>query len=144
MKAKVKITEEAKEPYAVIYTSEITAEVQRAILLLDSKSGLITACDDEKIVILEPKEIFMVRVENSETVIYCLNKQYRSKRRLYELLAQLGGGFMQISKSVIINLKKIDCVEPSISGMMLLRLKNNQSEYISRKYLPEFKRYLGL
>lgn len=131
-------------PYAVIYTSEITQEIQKAISLLDMKSDFITANDDEKIVVIEPQKIYMIRVENSETIIYCENKQYHSKKRLYELLAQIGGDFMQISKSAVINLKKIDYVEPSFSGMMKLFLKNRQSEYISRKYLPEFKKYLGL
>lgn len=51
---------------------------------------------------------------------------------------------MQISKSAVINLKQIDFVEPSFSGMMKLFLKNKQSEYISRKYLSEFKKCLGL
>ena len=60
------------------------------------------------------------------------------------LLSLLGKDFMQISKSAVINLKQIDFVEPSFSGMMKLFLKNKQSEYISRKYLSEFKKYLGL
>lgn len=143
MKVKIEISDTEK-PYAVIYTNEITQEIQRAVSLLDMKSDIITANDDEKIVVIEPQKIYMIRVENSETIIYCENKQYRSKKRLYELLAQLGRDFIQISKSVVVNLKKIDCVEPSFSGMMKLFLKNKQGEYISRKYLPEFKRHLGL
>ncbi len=143
MKVRIEITD-TPMPYAVIYTNEITQEVQRAVSLLDTKSDFITANDDEKIVVIDPKEIYMIRIENSETIVYCENHQYRSKKRLYELLTQLGGDFMQISKSAVINLKKIACVEPSFGGMMKLFLKNKKSEYISRKYLPEFKKYLGL
>lgn len=143
MKVKIEISD-TEMPYAVIYTNEITQEIQKAVSLLNMTSEIITANDDEKIVVIEPQKIYMIRVENSETIIYCENKQYRSKKRLYELLAQLGGDFMQISKSAVINLKKIDYVEPSFSGMMKLFLKNKQSEYISRRYLPEFKTYLGL
>lgn len=143
MKVKIEISN-VEMPYAVIYTNEITQEIQKAVSLLNMTSEIITANDDEKIVVIEPQKIYMIRVESSGTIIYCENKQYRSKKRLYELLAQLGGDFMQISKSAVINLKKIDYVEPSFSGMMKLFLKNKQSEYISRKYLPEFKRHLGL
>lgn len=35
-------------------------------------------------------------------------------------------------------------VEASFNGTMFLRLEHGLSDYISRKYLPEFKRYLGL
>lgn len=143
MKVKIEISDTEK-PYAVIYTNEITQEIQRAISLLDMKSDIITANDGEKIIVIEPQKIYMIRVENSETIIYCEDKQYRSKKRLYELILLLGGDFIQISKSAVVNLKKIDCVEPSFSGMMKLFLKNKQSEYISRKYLPAFKRHLGL
>ena len=143
MKVRIEITNTNK-PYAVIYTNEITSEVQQAVSLLDTKSELITANNDEKIVIIQPTEIYMIRIENSEIIIYCENHKYRSKKRLYELLSLLGRDFMQISKSAVINLKQIDFVEPSFSGMMKLFLKNKQSEYISRKYLPEFKKYLGL
>lgn len=143
MKVRIEIAD-TPVTYAVIYTNEITQEVQRAVSLLDTKPDFVTANDDEKIIVIDPQEIYMIRIENSETIIYCKNHQYRSKKRLYELLTQLGGDFMQISKSAIINLKKIDCVEPSFSGMMKLFLKNEKSEYISRKYLPKFKKYLGL
>ena len=139
MKVRIEITDTNK-PYAVIYTNKITPEVQQAVSLLDTKSELITANDDEKIIIIQPTEIYMIRIENSETIIYCENHKYRSKKRLYELLSLLGKDFIQISKSAVINLKQIDFVEPSFSGMMKLFLKNKQSEYISRKYLSEFKK----
>ncbi|HHT54760.1 MAG TPA: LytTR family transcriptional regulator, partial [Clostridiales bacterium] len=44
-------------------------------------------------------------------------------------------GFIRISKSVLVNLKYLDCVEPSFGGIMLLVLKNGCKDYISRKYL---------
>ena len=56
----------------------------------------------------------------------------------------LGSGFMRISKSTLINLKQINSVEPSFHGTMLVILKNGNKDYISRKYLPAFKKYLGI
>lgn len=144
MKASVEINPTVKEPYAVIYASELTSEVQRALKAFGSEAKLVTAADGERTVILKPDEIYMVRIENSETFIYSLDKRYRSKKRLYELLEQLGEDFMRISKYAAVNLKKIDYVEPYFGGAMKLFLKNKQSEYISRTYLPDFKKYLGL
>ena len=86
----------------------------------------------------------MVRIENERTIIYCQKDKYLSSKRLYQLEEQLGKGFMKISKSTIINLSHIKCVEPSFKGMMSLVMKNGCKEYISRKYLPDFKRYLGI
>ena len=83
-------------------------------------------------------------MENTETIIYTERKQYRSRKRLYEIGEQLGNQFMQISKSTLINLSCMDSIEPGFSGTLLLKLKNGCKDYVSRKYLSEFKKYLGL
>ncbi|MDO4535579.1 MAG: LytTR family DNA-binding domain-containing protein [Clostridium perfringens] len=144
MKVQVKVSDEIKEPYVVIYTNSITDEVQKIICNLSDNINIIPVNDEDRIIFLQPEEIYMARVEKGELIIYCKNKTYKSKRRLYEIGEQLGSGFIQISKSAFVNIKMIECVEPFFNGMMNLKLKNGCSEYISRKYLPEFKKYLGI
>ncbi len=100
--------------------------------------------NEEDLIILQPKDIYMVRVENGDTIIYGEQKKYRSRKRLYELGQQLGKQFMQISKSTLINLSYMDSIEPGFSGTLLLKLRNGCKEYVSRTYLPAFKKYLGL
>ena len=145
MKVSVDVSAEYNEPHAVIYTDRVTQEIQRIMDILGGSEGPITALlNEEDLVILKPTEIYMVRVENTETIIYGEKKKYRSRKRLYELASQLGKGFMQISKSTLVNLSYLDSVEPGFSGTMLLKLKNGCKDYVSRKYLPDFKHYLGL
>ena len=145
MKVSVDISPEYKEPYAVIHTDKVTDEIQHIIDSLAASDAPITALlNEEDIIVLKPKEIYMVRVEGGDTIIYGEKNQYRSRRRLYELANQLGKQFMQISKTTLINLSFMDCIEPGFSGTLLLKLKNGCKDYVSRKYLPEFKRYLGL
>jgi len=104
----------------------------------------VTAYREDDMVILAPEDIYMVRVEGGETIIYGATRKYRSGKRLYEIYRQLGNRFMQISKSTIVNLSYMDSVEPGFSGTLLLKLKNGSKDYVSRKYLPDFKKYLGL
>lgn len=111
---------------------------------LGTRQSVITAKDKEKIIVLNPDEIYMVRAEAGEVHVYCEDKTYRSARRLYELETELGSDFMRISKSTIVNLKKIDSVEPSFNAMMYLVMKNGCKDYITRTYLMQFKKYLGL
>ena len=145
MKVSVDVSAEYKEPHAVIYTDRVTQEIQRIMDFLGGSDGPITALlNEEDLVILKPTEIYMVRVENTETIIYGESKKFRSKKRLYELASQLGKGFMQISKSTLVNLSYLDSIEPGFSGTMLLKLKNGSKDYVSRTYLPAFKKYLGL
>ena len=144
MKFEVKVSEDIKEPYVIIHTNTITTEIQKIISILGEDESIITVNDGDKIIVLQKDEIYMVRTEMSEVIVHCKDKKYKSKKRLYEIGEQLGSEFIQISKSAFVNLKKIQCVEPFFNGMMSLKLKNGTSEYISRKYLPEFKKYLGI
>ena len=144
MKVSVEITPDISEPYAVIYTPQMTEEVQRMVDLLGTGDAPVTAFRKEKLVILQPNEIFMVRVEDGDTILYGAEQKFRSRKRLYELSIQLGKQFMQISKSTLVNLSYLDCIEPGLGCTMLLKLKNGCRDYVSRKYLPDFKRYLGL
>lgn len=145
MKVRVDISPEYKEPFAVIHTDKVTDEIQQMIDSLSASDAPITALwNEEDIIVLKPMEIYMVRVEDGDTIIYGEKKKYRSRKRLYELANQLGKQFMQISKTTLINLSYMDCIEPGFSGTLLLKLKNGSKDYVSRKYLPEFKKYLGL
>lgn len=145
MKVSIDLSAEYKEPYAVIHTDKVTDEITRIVEMFSNNETPVTALqNEEEIVVLKPAEIYMVRIEGGDTVIYGEKQRYRSRKRLYELAETLGKQFMQISKTTIINLSYIDRIEPGFSGTMLMRLKNGNKDYVSRKYLPEFKRYLGL
>lgn len=81
---------------------------------------------------------------DERAAVYTRTKRFDSGRRLYEFEDMLGVSFMRISKSVLINLQYLECVEPTLGGLMMVTLKNGCKECISRKYLPAFKKYLGL
>ena len=135
MKVNIDISAEYKEPFAVIHTDKVTEEIQRMIDIFSTSETPVTALQ---------KDIYMVRVEDGDTIIYGAKQRYRSRKRLYEVAQQLGKQFMQISKTTLINLSYMDSIEQGFSGTLLLKLKNGNKDYVSRKYLPEFKRYLGL
>lgn len=145
MKVTVELSDKYKEPYAVIYTNRMTDSIQRIMDAVGLEDTLVTAYQNEtNIVILQPKDIYMIRIEDKDTIIYGAKEKYRSHRRLYELAGLLGKQFMQISKSTLINLSYMDSIEPGFAGTMVLKMKNGSKDYVSRKYLPEFKKYLGL
>ncbi len=146
MKVSIEVAAQYNEPYAVIYTSEVTDEIRHVTDILNEyeKDTPITAQLEDRIAILQPKDIYMVRIENGNTVIYGQSNKYYSRKKLYELAGQLGKQFMQISKSTLVNLAYLDNVEAGFSGSLLLKLKNGCKDYVSRKYLPAFKKYLGL
>ncbi|WP_305557072.1 LytTR family DNA-binding domain-containing protein [Methanobrevibacter sp. V74] len=86
----------------------------------------------------------MFRVEDKQVNVYTQNNQYQIKKPLYQVEEDLPSDFIRISKTTIVNLKRIKRVAPSLKGMMFIELKNGLKDNISRKYLPDFKKALDL
>jgi len=146
MNVKVELTSNIQEPCTVIYTNKITEEITDLLRLIENQNqkDFIILQQEERYIVVKLQDIYMVRLEEKLVIIYGKSEKYYSKLRLYEVEEQLGSDFMQISKTTLINRKQIESVEPSFSGTMYLKLKNQSKDYISRKYLPDFKKYLGI
>ena len=96
MKVKVEVSPEYQPPYAVIYTDAVTEEVKRAMDFFSSPDGSIIGQKGEQLRILKPAEIYMVRVEDGESVLYTDKEKLQSRKRLYELAALLGSGSLVV------------------------------------------------
>ena len=144
MKVNIELSKEYAPPYAVIYADAVTDEIRKTIDLLSTNDMPIIAQQEDRLEVIRPEDIYMVRVENGDTIIYTEGEHFYSRKRLYEVLEVLGAGFMQISKQCVIRLNRVKTVEAGFSGTLLLKLTNGLSDYVSRKYLPDFKNYLGL
>lgn len=144
LRVEVDISPDVTEPYAIVRTKEITEEIQKLISAFEKQGKVIATDERDRMMVLTVSEVYMVRVEDCLTVIYTRDKRYVTRKKLYEALDSFGKDFMQISKAAIVNLKYLDYVEPYFNGTMKLMLKNGCGEYISRKYLQDFKKYLGI
>lgn len=146
MKVNLFVSRDIKEPYADIHTNELTDNVTKAISILESdvSNDMLAVKKGSDIALLEFSEVFMFRVEDKQVKVYTENNEYQIKKPLYQVEETLTNDFVRISKTTIVNLKKIERVAPSLRGMMFIQLKNGLKDNISRKYLPDFKNALDL
>lgn len=146
MKVNLFVSEDIEEPYADIHINELTENVTKAISILESDDSnkMLAVKKGLDIVLLEFKDIFMFRVENKQVKVYTENNEYLIKKPLYHLEETLNNDFVRISKTTIINLRKIERISPSLRGMMFIELKNGLKDNISRKFLSNFKQALDL
>ena len=146
MKVNLFVSKDIAEPHADIHTNELTDNVSKAISILESDESneLIAVKKGSDIVLLEFSDVYMFRVENKQIKVYTKNSEYLIKKPLYQVEETLNSDFVRISKTSIVNLKKIERVAPSLKGMMFIQLKNGLKDNISRKYLPDFKQALDL
>ena len=153
MKVQLFVSKDLEESHAEIYTDILTDNIQKAMVLLededlegniDGKNSILAVKKGKDIVILEFDDIYMFRVEDKQLKVLTEKSEYLLKKPLYQIEDDLDSNFVRISKSTIVNMRKIERVAPSLKGMMFISLKNGLKDNISRKYLPDFKNALGL
>jgi DNA-binding LytR/AlgR family response regulator len=146
MKVNLFVSRDIEEPHADIHTNELTDNITKAMSILESDDSneILAVKNGSDITLLQFDDVFMLRVENKQVKVYAENNEYVIKKPLYQVEESLSGDFVRISKTTIVNLKKIKRVAPSLKGMMFIELKNGLKDNISRKYLPDFKNALDL
>jgi len=146
MKVNLFVSRDVEEPYADIHTNELTDNITKAMSILESDDAndMLAVKKGSNIALLEFGDVYMFRVENKQVKVYTDNREYLIKKPLYQVEESLGSDFVRISKTTIVNLKKVERVAPSLKGMMFIQLKNGLKDNISRKYLPDFKQALDL
>ena len=147
MRVELQIDANCEEPFAVLHISKLTPAVQEAIKILENEGvqRMITAQAEGKVFVIEPEMIEVIRTEGRELVLYSKSKErYLLSKPLYELEALLGNDFIRISKSAIINFRRIHHAEASFYGTMEVVMKNGIEEVITRSYKKQFKERLGV
>lgn len=144
MKIKINLDNKIIKPYVEIHTNEINDEIESIINNIKENQSLLSIRYKEKILFINKKEIEIIRIEDKITYVYLKDKKCITDKRLYEMENILGNDFIRISKQTIINIKKINYVEPSFNCTMCVIMRNGQRDYLSRKYLKTFKNKLKI
>lgn len=129
---------------ALIKAVNETDDIKAAIEILEGGVKKLALLKDGKTVLLEISFIYYIESVDKRTFVYTKENCYESKLRLYELEESLGSYFLRISKSMIVNLKKIKSVKSDLSGRMEASMLNGEKIVISRSYVKEIKRRLDL
>ena len=129
---------------ALIKAVNETDDIKAAMEILEGGVRKTPLLKDGKTVLLEISFIYYIESVDKRTFVYTKENCYESKLRLYELEENLGSYFLRISKSMIVNLKKIKSVKSDLSGRMEASMLNGERIVISRSYVKEIKRRLDL
>lgn len=148
MRVECKISEDYKEPYAVLYMNQMTPVMVEIISMLEKEeAGALTlvATRERKTYFVKAEDISLVRTEGREMVCYDKDRnRYLLDKPLYEWERILDMRFVRISKSALVNINQIDHVAAGFNGTMELVMKNGVTDYISRSFRKNFRERLGL
>lgn len=146
MQVEVKMDSAYTEPKIIILTASMTEEVNQIIKKLSEEHPrMIPGLRDDKLELLEQEELIRIYAGSGKVYAVTDKGEYILRRRLYELEEQFAGSsFVRISNSEIINLKKVEYFDLSFTGTIYVKLSDQTSTYVSRRYVSKIKSALGI
>ena len=124
--------------------AEENNKVKRIISYLQSVDTQIKCNIDDTEKMINVADIYYIESVEKKTFVYLEKLIYYTNFRFYQLAEDLKEyGFVQISKSCILNINVLESIKPLFNSRMEATLKNGEKVFINRKYLREVKRALG-
>lgn len=144
MKLELNIDEKVKETLVVVSANKIDKEVQNLINYIEYSSEYLIGIVEDKASIIDIGEIIRVYIEDRKTFVVTLKDTYVVKKKLYEVENMVTRNFIKISQSEIANIKFIKNLVFSNTGTIVIKYKNSDISYVSRRMIKEFKLKLGI
>ena len=138
-----KIAQEENE-YAVINAYARSSSIDTAIGLLENGEQIISGFRDDERIPLRLSQIYYFEAVDDKCFAYTKDSCLEIKSRLYEIEQSLDFRFFRCSKSMICNIRKIKSVKAESNARMRAELLNGEIVVISRSYVKELKKKLGL
>ena len=117
MQTKITRIERDKPEILEIRCHEISDEVREIVAFVKSRQGQLTGTADDRMYEIAVSDIFYIESVDNKTFIYCKNREYETKQKLYELEEILREKhFLRVSKSVLLNLMKVSSIKPALNS----------------------------
>lgn len=130
-----------------VCSNELTLQVKQLVEDISSfvNEGIpATDFRGEKLM-LPLRDILRFYAENQKVMVQDSKGVYSIQEKLYKLEERLDAGqFFRISKSEIVNLKKIKRLDLSITGTIKVILSDGTETYTSRRNVTKLKQCLGI
>lgn len=145
MKLEVEQIDMEKEEEVIVRCHDVEADWVGNVK--DAVMGQLTVCGYKDNVMhrLRLSEIYYFEVVDGTSFFYTQNDVFNAKDKLYEFEdVSAKSSLFRCSKSMILNADKIDYIRPSFSGRFEAVLSNGEAVIVSRKYVADLKRLLGI
>jgi DNA-binding LytR/AlgR family response regulator len=140
----IKLIEDRESTLEVqIRYPSMNLQVQQLIKRIQSVDVKIVGNEEGRDTILNAFDIFYIESIDRKTFLYTKDQVYRTSKRLYQYIEELkGAGFIQISKSCLLNMEELDSVRTLFNSRLEATLTNGEKVIITRTFIPAVKEWL--
>lgn len=134
-----------EETEVTIKCAYVDDNLQKIINLLEAENFRLKGKLEDKTFMIPIKDVFYIESVDERTFIYCKTQVYETDQKLYQLEGNMPkSDFVRISKSCILNIRKLKYVKPLLNGKMEVNLTNGEVQIVNRHYLKDFKQKFGI
>ena len=133
------------EEEILIKCHQVDEEIMNLVKTIKVAQHRITGIIDDKYYSVPLEAVYYYETVDSKAFFYTKDKVFETKLKLYQFEQEFGGDkFFRASKSAIVNVTKIAFVKPYLSGRFEATLANKEKVIISRQYVGDMKKLLGM
>ena len=128
------------ETEVTINCPRVDEDVLRLVAMLRIHQKKVVGTLEGESHLLDTKDILYIDTADKHTFLYTGGKVYESALRLYELEEGLRDlDFLRISRSAIVNFRRIRSIRPELGGRLLVTVDSGEQLYVSRQYADGIK-----
>jgi len=132
-----------KDDEIVVKYASMNVDVERIAALLQPFNVRITCSQESREVVVNISDVYYFESVDKMTFVYCEQEVYRTELRLYQIVDDFADlGFIQISKSCVLNVNMLDSITPLFNSRMEATLKNTERLLVTRKFIGNIKQAL--
>lgn len=127
------------EDHVDVYYREMNEEIEGIAHFFEQKN-IIYARDDSSSVQVHLSEIYYMEVIDRKSFIYLKDKVLQIEYSLRDFIAFLGNhtSFVQIEKSVVVNIDHIEKITPDVNMRMNLTMESKDKLVVNRGFKKAF------
>lgn len=147
MKINIQIDDNLDECEVIIRAKEVNnevAQIQRALSGLSSEKGEIVFVKDDTEYYFGVERILFFETDQNKVYAHTAAEAYEVKYKLYELEELLPSYFLRVSKSTILNTRKVFGLTRNLTASSKVDFAGSQkSVYVSRNFYKPLKQMLS-
>lgn len=145
MKIHIEQNDSFTEPEVTIKCSAVDSELERLIASIRLFANTISGKKDNATFFISLSDVFYFETTDNKMFFYTDKDVYETNLRLYEAEERFKDtSFVRVSKSFIVNLKKVASIQTETNGRLIAQLINHEKIVISRQYVPAIREKLGV
>jgi len=145
LKITIEESKDIEETEIHIKCSAITEDLSKIIAAISLYDNIVVGVIDNTSYMIKAADIFYFETIDNRVFIYTEDKTYETMLKIYEIEEKFKStSFVRISKSAVVNLRKISSIQRKPYSKLIAELINGEKIIISRHYMPDIAAKLGI